>query len=451
MNFTVVGLFNSIAKAKDVAKSLIDKGFITENIDVSPYTGNDTEFDVNYQEDEETGGFWNWLFGDDEDVRTRYSSVGSRNTVVTLRTHTRDEAERAVALLDEMGAIDVNEEFDRMKTVPGQSITDTHISKGAIEGEKVIPVVKEEIAVGKREVETGGVKVKSTIIEKPVEENIRLRHERVYVSRKAVDKIVDGTAAFQDKTVELTERNEEAVVEKTARVVEEITVGKEVEQVKETISDTVRETEIAVDDTNLASTTEGFKVSNFNDNKNTKITGDKNARFSDSRIDRAFADVAEANAYYDFLIEHGYSTDDITVLMSKDTKERFYAMNDHVEDTGDAALKGAGTGSAIGGTVGAIAGALATVGGAILVPGLGLAVAGPIAAALAGAGVGGATGALVGALTNAGLSDSLATEYNDALNRGEVIISVDPKDNDHIQPIGTYQYGRSIYNTHVTV
>jgi len=172
-------------------------------------------------------------------------------------------------------------------------------------------------------------------------------------------------------------------------------------------------------------------------------------RFKKERIDRVFDTAESANDYYDFLVESGYSTNDITVIMSKDTKERFYATNEHISNTGEEALKGAGTGSAIGGTVGAIAGALLAIGSSIVIPGLGIAVAGPIAAALAGAGAGGATGAIIGALTKAGLSDSAATEYKDAMNKGQIIISVEPKDRHDI--ILTSKYGRDIYNGYAQV
>jgi len=171
--------------------------------------------------------------------------------------------------------------------------------------------------------------------------------------------------------------------------------------------------------------------------------------FKKERIDRVFDTTEMANDYYDFLIESGYSTDDITVIMSKDTKERFYATNEHISNTGEEALKGAGTGSAIGGTVGAIAGAILAIGSSIVIPGLGIAVAGPIAAALAGAGAGGATGALIGALTKAGLSDSAATEYKNAMDKGQIIISVEPKDRHDI--ILTNKYGRDIYNDYQEV
>jgi stress response protein YsnF len=104
--------------------------------------------------------------------------------------------------------------------------------------------------VGKRDVETGGVRVRSRIVERPVEENIRLRKVRVYVIRKPGDRdITPGKAAnFKDKTIEVKEHAEKAVVEKTAQVTEEISVNKDVDMVDETIRNTIRGTEVDIDD-----------------------------------------------------------------------------------------------------------------------------------------------------------------------------------------------------------
>src|SRR2546425_11794789 len=96
---------------------------------------------------------------------------------------------------------------------------------------------------------------------------------------------------------------------------------------------------------------------------------------------------AAAEAAVDAVIKRGYTRDDISVLMSDSTKNKEFAVQ-----TRSHAADGLGLGGAIGGTVGAVLAAIAAVGTAIAIPGLGLVVAGPIAAALAGAGAGGATG-----------------------------------------------------------
>ena len=118
-------------------------------------------------------------------------------------------------------------------------------------GETTIPVVEEELSVGKREVERGGVRVESRVEEKPVVEEVQLREERVHVERRPVDRPVTNTdEAFREGTLEVTERAEEAVVSKTARVVEEVVVGKQVEEHTETVRDTVRRTDVDVQEVN---------------------------------------------------------------------------------------------------------------------------------------------------------------------------------------------------------
>jgi uncharacterized protein (TIGR02271 family) len=123
---------------------------------------------------------------------------------------------------------------------------------GAARGgdETVIPIVEEQLSVGKREVERGGVRVRSYVVETPVEESVRLRDETINVERRAVNRPADVTAdAFREQTIELTETDEEAVVAKTARVVEEVVVSKDVTERTEKISDTVRRTEVDVENT----------------------------------------------------------------------------------------------------------------------------------------------------------------------------------------------------------
>jgi len=116
--------------------------------------------------------------------------------------------------------------------------------------ETVIPIVEEQLSVGKREVERGGVRVRSYVVETPVEESVTLRDETVNVERRAVNRPADVTAdAFRERTVELTETDEEAVVAKTARVVEEVVVSKDVTERTEHVSDTVRRTEVDVENT----------------------------------------------------------------------------------------------------------------------------------------------------------------------------------------------------------
>lgn len=109
-----------------------------------------------------------------------------------------------------------------------------------------LPVVEEQLVVGKREVERGGVRVRSYLTQQPVHEQIRLREERINVERHPVDRAV-GAETFREGAIEVTASAEEAVVQKTARVVEEVLVGKEVTERREDISETLRHTEVQVE------------------------------------------------------------------------------------------------------------------------------------------------------------------------------------------------------------
>lgn len=114
-------------------------------------------------------------------------------------------------------------------------------------------VVEERLLVGKREVNRGGVRVRRVVSETPVEEQVTLRDETVHIERQPVDRTVSGTDdLFTEKSLELTETDEEAVVTKQAHVNEEVVVSKEVEYRTETIRDTVRRVDIEIEELGTA-------------------------------------------------------------------------------------------------------------------------------------------------------------------------------------------------------
>jgi stress response protein YsnF len=114
--------------------------------------------------------------------------------------------------------------------------------------ETVVPIVQEELEVGKRATEHD-VHVRTTVSEKPVEEQVRLREEQVTVERRPVDRPVRATEgeAFKETTITVTEKSEQPVVSKEARVVEEVVIHKDVQEHTETVRDTVRRTEVNVE------------------------------------------------------------------------------------------------------------------------------------------------------------------------------------------------------------
>lgn len=142
-----------------------------------------------------------------------------------------------------------------------------------------------------------------------------------------------------------------------------------------------------------------------------------------------FRDRDSTERAYTSLRNRGYEDDDINVMMSDETRNSWFSDNDDSE-LGSKALEGAGAGSAIGGTLGAIIGGIAAIGTNVFLPGLGLVVAGPLAAALAGAGAGGLTGGLVGALIGSGIPEEHAAEYERGIKEGGAVVGVTPRSNE---------------------
>src|SRR5438045_8307579 len=131
-----------------------------------------------------------------------------------------------------------------------------------------------------------------------------------------------------------------------------------------------------------------------------------------------FRDRDAAERAYQSTADRGYGRNDVNVVMSDATRERYFAPGTTRTELGNKAAEGAGIGGAVGGTVGAIAAAIAAVGTSIAIPGLGLVVAGPVAAALAGAGAGAATGGLVGALIGGGIPEERGKRYGQGIQTG---------------------------------
>lgn len=139
-----------------------------------------------------------------------------------------------------------------------------------------------------------------------------------------------------------------------------------------------------------------------------------------------FRDRDSAEKAYNSLTTRGYNNDDVNLVMSDDTRKKHFSDNKDTElDT--KAWEGAGKGAAIGGTVGATLAAIAAIGTSIALPGLGLLIAGPLAAGIAGAGAGGLTGGIVGALIGSGIPEDRAKEYETGINEGGILMGVNAR------------------------
>jgi hypothetical protein len=168
---------------------------------------------------------------------------------------------------------------------------------------------------------------------------------------------------------------------------------------------------------NLLRTKGEFKMAN--------TTGQSKAR--SGMVTGLFRDRESAENAYGSLTNRGYTKDDLNLVMSDDTRNKHFAVDGRETEMGNKALEGAGTGAAIGGTVGATLAAIAAIGTTLALPGLGLLIAGPIAAGLAGAGAGGATGGLIGALIGAGIPEERVKHYEEGIRKGGILMGVKPK------------------------
>ena len=161
-----------------------------------------------------------------------------------------------------------------------------------------------------------------------------------------------------------------------------------------------------------------------------------------------FRDRDSAEQAYQSVQDRGYSRDDVNLAMSKETRDRYFADDMRVSELGSKAAEGAGVGGAIGGTVGAIAAAIAAVGTTLAIPGLGLVIAGPLAAAVAGAGAGAATGGIVGALIGWGIPEERLKTYDAGIRDGGILLAVKPRSDEdaaHFENQWRVAKGQDIY------
>jgi len=161
------------------------------------------------------------------------------------------------------------------------------------------------------------------------------------------------------------------------------------------------------------------------DNRN-NLMNDKKAS-ENGMLTGMFRDRRSTENAYNSMHERGYTEEEINLVMSKETHEKYFSDDKEETELGNKAAAGMGAGSAIGGTIGAIAGIIAAIGTSVVIPGLGLVVAGPIAAGLAGAGAGGITGGIIGALVGWGIPKERAKLYESGIKDGHIVMGVRPR------------------------
>lgn len=274
---TITALFDTRGEADAAVERLVSAGIDRSEITVKAGAASSATTTSGQQSGQEMG-FWESLkdlFVPDEDRATYAEGLRRGGHVVVVRA-SDTLYERALDILDDEGTVNLDERAEtwRSEGWTGYSAASTTgaatgVAMGArsdatlgvtgrssatastlnADGEEVIPVVEEQLRVGKREVEHGRVRVRSYMVETPVQEQVSLRQEHVTIERRPVDRAVTGSEAlFQDRTIEAEERSEEAVISKDARVKEELVIGKTANQRTETVSDSVRRTEVEVED-----------------------------------------------------------------------------------------------------------------------------------------------------------------------------------------------------------
>jgi uncharacterized protein (TIGR02271 family) len=282
---TLVALYDTCADAEHVVQELIDDGFARSDIHLaldhtkSPVAhASSGEWDSAY----EGANLIDTLadLGVPYDEAHSYAEGVRRGGALVVVESRDDRAERGMEILRRLHPVDIHErtmqwrqegwtgyDANAITSTPtvsaatttrksqGQARSTARVAdKGAttrrVKGQEeiAIPVVEEDIAIGKREVERGHVRIFSRVTEQPVEESVRLREEKVTVERRPVDRPATDAdfAAAGKEVIEMTETAEEPVVSKRARVVEEVVVQKEATERTETVRGTERRTEVDI-------------------------------------------------------------------------------------------------------------------------------------------------------------------------------------------------------------
>lgn len=293
MQHTIAAVFDKQSQAQHALDDLVASGFSRDDIRLSQ---NDTPDQTGAsstsrtRDDDSFGSgirsFFAEMFGSSsrDDAELYSEAVLHGNYVLTVNVPDDNLVDRATDVLDRYDPVDIDEQASTWKSggwaaaesmrqdstsgqyvgqppyteqpqyaAGQQSLRETEAERTteqqAGRDTKAIPVIQEELKVGKREVQRGGVRVYQRVVETPVQENVNLREERVTVERHAVDQPASEAdlSALKEGSFEVRETAEEPVIEKVARVVEEVVVGKEVQQRQEQVSDTVRSTTVEVE------------------------------------------------------------------------------------------------------------------------------------------------------------------------------------------------------------
>ncbi len=295
MNETIVAVYDTAAHAEQAVADLlaanVPQSAIHRHAAEGSYSPSNTS--VSERSTEATGGFWSNLFGGTSDDHTVYDrTLESGGNVVSVSTIPEHDYEAVMTILEKHNPVDIDERAATytssamttgaatmatgtmatssttgaaatMDAMPASTMGTSTMSTGmtassgmtgaayaggTVDQGGTFQLAEEQLAVGKRLVNRGGTRVRRYVVETPVEQSVSLHEEKVTLERRPV---TDGRpvtdADFTDKTIEMTESAEEAVVSKTARVVEEVSLGKTATERTETVKDTLRKEEVEIE------------------------------------------------------------------------------------------------------------------------------------------------------------------------------------------------------------
>jgi len=258
MDTTVMGLFRDRSVAEQVKAALIKSGLADANISFHP---NASQAAGTTQPHHEDHGFWasiKELFtGKEGDDDAAYYRQGvQQGKVMVIAKTTKDRATAVAQIMELFGGTELSQENAKGTAAASQAQCNVPApARDTRANAAPIPVIQEEIKIGKRQIQGGGVRIVSRVVERPVEEQVSLHTERVTVARQAVGRNLtaaeaEAALAAGERVIETRETNEEAVVSKTARVVEEVVLNKEGQDHTQTVRGKVRSTQVDVEKLN---------------------------------------------------------------------------------------------------------------------------------------------------------------------------------------------------------
>jgi uncharacterized protein (TIGR02271 family) len=244
---TIVAVYDTATQAQAAVASLRSDGIPDSAISLHADTARATGTAPVREQ-----GFWSGLFGGepDHDTSVYDRSLQSGSTVVTVRVPEAHIA-RVMETLESHNPVDIDDRATSYGVAGAPVVAERPVvtDRPAVtaQGNETLRLAEEQLSVGKRVVNRGGTRVRRYVVETPVEENVTLHSEQVTLERRPVTDASVAADSFSDKTIELMETAEEAVVSKTAHVYEEVALRKEATEHVETVRDSVRKEEVEVE------------------------------------------------------------------------------------------------------------------------------------------------------------------------------------------------------------